>query len=268
MASSAETFRERTNATQFQQRQRLPANFSVVLKEYTREVLRVQPEDIFAWSAQYFKELALETEPMVAQRPPSNHYQPEVEDPDREVVAMKIVKACAALDQQGRGSLFVDLVKRVLVEAVRLSPEQAQYVLSSDYAAIEDDASMDYRQLAHECVPAVLYFIQNNFEFAEVRHEEEEPTVHGRIREDIEGTLLRASVEADADGLGRISYKDYAAVLENAPIDLTRRDIKLLRAEAELSRDGTVDIRAEAAAAFDRLLIAAKLSAFDDQHAE
>eukprot|EP00744_Colponema_vietnamica_P011580 GILI01016286.1.p1 GENE.GILI01016286.1~~GILI01016286.1.p1 ORF type:complete len:269 (-),score=62.88 GILI01016286.1:162-968(-) len=266
MNTSTETFRERTNANQFQQRQRLPPNFSVVLKEYTREVLRVQPEDIFAWSAQYFKDLALESEPMLAQQPPPGHYKAEVEDPESEVVAMKISKSFAALDQQQKGRLFVDLVKRVLMESIQLTNEQALFILSSEYATIGDDATIDYRQLARDCVQAVLYFTQNEFQFPEVFHDEEEPTVHGRVREDIEGTLMRAAAEADADGLGRISYHDYTVVLENAPIDLTRRDIKLLQSEAAITRDGTIDIRAEVAGAFDRLLLAAKLTAFDEQN--
>ena len=88
---SGETFRERTLATQYQPRQSLPPNFSDVLKEYAREVLRNQPEDILEWSAAYFKALALETDPLQAKEPPADHYMPVVEDPDRAMLANKMV---------------------------------------------------------------------------------------------------------------------------------------------------------------------------------
>ena len=46
-----------TRATKFQKKFVLPPNFSEVLKGFTREVLRDQPEDIHAFGAAYFKKV-------------------------------------------------------------------------------------------------------------------------------------------------------------------------------------------------------------------
>lgn len=262
-----ETFRERTNATQYQLRQRLPPNFSTVLKEYTREVLRVQPDDILEWSAEYFKRLAVDSDPTIAQQPPPNHYAPEVEDPDQEVLAMKMARVFQQMDEEDSGSLYIFMVKRAFLESFGLSRQQALYILSSDFVEIDDEAKVPYRELSRHAVPATTYFQQTQQEFAAPRHADpSNPTVHGMTREELEGALMRAAAAEDGDGLGKIPIKGYKAVLENAPLDFTRRDIKVLLAESEVTRGGSVDIRLEVGRAFDLLLLSAAFSSFDEEH--
>eukprot|EP00758_Cryptobia_borreli_P004129 Tbor_TRINITY_DN4202_c0_g1::TRINITY_DN4202_c0_g1_i1::g.23894::m.23894 len=275
---SSETFRERTNATQYQQKQRLPPNFATVLKEYTREVLRYQPEDILDWSAKYFKKLAIATDPMLAKPEYDTHdtYSHEVDNihpqqevdnihPQQEVAAMKISKVFATMDTTGCGRLYVYLIKRALMESFGLSRQQALYILSCEFAEIHRDAMMEYRSIAHHAVSAVLYFQQQQPEFP-VNTNYEEASVHGLMREEVEEALTRTARDTDADGLGRISYGDYKSVLEVAPIDLTRRDINVLLAEAEITRDGTIDIKSEVANAFSLLQLSASFAEFEDSH--
>lgn len=38
--------------------QELPSNFALVMKDFTREVLRAQPADIYEFAARYFTALA------------------------------------------------------------------------------------------------------------------------------------------------------------------------------------------------------------------
>ena len=52
---STSIFRDMTRATKFQKKFQLPPDFSEVLKDFTREVLRDQPGDIYAYAANYFK---------------------------------------------------------------------------------------------------------------------------------------------------------------------------------------------------------------------
>ena len=263
----ADTFRESTNATQYQQKQRLPPNFSTVLKEYTREVLRVQPDDILEWSATYFKALAIETDPTIAQQPPADHYAPEVEDPEQEVLAMNMARVFQQMDEEGSGSLYLFMVKRAFLESFGLSRQQALYVLSSQFVEIDDEAKVPYRDVARHAVPATTYFQQTQQEFPALRHADpENPTVHGMTREELEGVLTRAAGEVDEDDLGKISIKGYKGVLESAPLDLTRRDIKVLLAESEVTRGGSVDIRLEVGRAFDLLLLSGAFSAFDEEN--
>lgn len=266
-SGAAATFRERTRATKHQIRRPLPQNFAAMLKEYTREVLRAQPADINAWSAEYFRKLALESDPLLAQQPPPEHYAPSVENPEVEVVAMRISKIFATMDDQSTGFLYVHLVKRALHEALHLTRAQALYILSSDYVAVNDEGMMEYRQFARDCVEAVLFFQQSNYDFPEVTHVDEAPTVHGMIRGELQDQLLRVMRQADTEGLGRLLYSQYRQALINAPLQLTRRDISVLCAEAEQTSDGYVEFKIEVENAFGLLFLSQSFTAFDEQNA-
>jgi hypothetical protein len=265
MSTGNDTFRERTRATRYQQRQQLPPNFAAVLKEYTREVLREQPQDIVAWSAQYFKRMALETDPLLAQQPPPEHYAPAIENPELEVVAMKIAKVFATMDDADTGVLYVHLVKRALLEALGLTRAQALYILSSDYVRIADDGTMEYRQFARECVNAVLFFQQSNYEFPEAT-QVDNALVHGMSREELEDELRRVMRANDTEGLGRVLYPKYRQTLMNAPLQLTQRDINILCAEAEQTSDGFVEYKNDIGNAFNLLFMTQSFTAFDQQN--
>ena len=258
-------FRERTRATKHQAKLPLPPQFGDVLKEYTRAVLRDQPSDILAWSAEYFKQLALESDPMLAAQPPAEHYAPAIENHDIEVEAMNIAKVFATMDDANTGYLYVHLVKRALHEALSMTRAQALYILSSDYVVVNDDGMMEYRQFARDCVEAVLFFQQSHYEFPEVNHVDDAPTVHGMVRDELQDELLRVMREADTEGLGRLLYSQYRNALINAPIQLTARDISVLCAEAEQTSDGYVEFKNEVENAFGLLFLSQSFTAFDEQ---
>uniref|UniRef100_A0A7S1Q9X2 RIIa domain-containing protein n=1 Tax=Neobodo designis TaxID=312471 RepID=A0A7S1Q9X2_NEODS len=259
-------FRERTRATKYQQKYPLPPNFAQVLKDYTREVLREQPEDIPSWSAEYFKRLALDADPLTAKQPPPEHYAPSVENPELEVVAMRLSKVFAAMDDDGSGRLFIHLIKRALLDSIQLTKPQALYVLSSEYVAVADDGTTDYREFARDCVNAVLFFQQTNHQFPEVSHVDDGPTVHGLLKEELQDELLRVMRQADAEGLGRLPFARYREALMNAPLQLTQRDVNLLCAEAEQTSDGFIDFRIEVDNAFGLLYLAQSFAAFDEEN--
>lgn len=259
-------FRDRTRATKYQNKYPLPPNFAQVLKDYTREVLREQPTDVTAWSASYFKKRALEADPLTAQQPPADHYAPTVENPELEVVAMRLAKVFGSMDDAGSGLLYVHLVKRALLDAIGLTKAQALYILSSDYVNVNDDGTTDYRQFARDAVNAVLFFQQSNYEFPEVRHVDDGPTVHGLMKGELQDELLRVMREADDEGLGRLPFARYRTALLNAPLQLTHRDVNVLCAEAEQTSDGHIDFRIEVDNAFGLLYLAQSFTAFDEQN--
>lgn len=264
----ADSFRDRTRATRYQERQALPPNFADVLKEYTREVLREQPSDILAWSAQYFKKLALETDPLLAQQPPPEHYAPSIENPELEVMSMKICKVFATMDDANTGLLYAHLVQRALLEAFGLSKAQALYMLSCEYVNILDDGAMDYRQFARDCVNAVYFFQSSGYEFPDVSQYGDDALVHGLSRTEMEDELLRVLRTADEEGLGRLPFPAYRAALLNAPIQLTQRDLFILFAVAERTSDGFVEYKKEVAQSFDLLLYAVAFTSFDEEQAQ
>jgi hypothetical protein len=257
-------FRDRTRATKHQKKLPLPPNFGDVLKEYTRAVLQHQPADILAWSAEYFKQLALESDPMTAQQPPAEHFAPSIDNHETELEAMNIAKVFASMDDSNTGYLYVHLVKRALHEALGLTRAQALYILSSDYVAVNDEGMLEYRQFARDCVDAVLFFHQSNFEFPEVHHVDDAPTVHGMVRGELQDEMLRVMRKADTEGLGRLLYSQYRDALINAPLQLTRRDISVLCAEAERTSDGYVEFKKEVENAFGLLFLSQSFTAFDE----
>ncbi|KPA86493.1 hypothetical protein ABB37_00642 [Leptomonas pyrrhocoris] len=285
---SAETFRERTLATQYQPRQSLPPNFSDVLKEYAREVLRSQPEDILEWSAAYFKALALETDPLQAKEPPADHYMPVVEDPDREMLANKMVKVFSSMDPDGRGRLPLSAVRRALQSGFELTEQQVLYLLTASFTVIDDEdsaaASIEYNAFAYAAVRTVQFFQQHHLEF-EVDGADN-ATVHGMNRTDVEQGFLRIFRLLDEAGTCRLLFQDFKSALENAPYHLTRRDIRVLCIECVASpgaKDGESEGEKDEVAAgaqveveyeqelphmFDRLQLAEAFTLFEEEEDE
>jgi hypothetical protein len=258
-------FRDRTRATKYQQKYPLPPSFAQILKDYTREVLREQPEDIPGWSAEYFKRLALEADPLTVKQPPPEHYASTVENPELEVVAMRLTKVFNSMDDGNTGLLYVHLLKRALLDAVGLTKPQALYILSSEYVNVNDDGTTDYRKFARDAVNAVLFFQQSDHQFPDVAHVDDGPTVHGLLRDELQDELLRVMRKADTEGLGRLFFAQYRDALLNAPLQLTQRDVNVLCAEAEQTSDGYIDFRIEVDNAFGLLYLAQAFAAFDDE---
>lgn len=258
---SESTFRERTLATRYQPRQSLPPNFADILKEYAREVLRAQPEDILDWSADYFKKLALAMDPMQAREPPVDHYMPVVPDPQREFLSQQMVRVFAKLDSENEGVLYTHLVQRVLMEGFHLSPSQALYILTSPYAVVNEQDTLPYEQLAKDSVRAVQYFQQTHreFEVDDIAH----ATVHGLNKNDVEHEFFRLFRLLDEAGTGRLSFADYRNALMNAPFHLTHRDIAILCIECDRSGNDDVEYEREVPRMFDRLVLAEQFELFD-----
>ncbi|AYU83212.1 Regulatory subunit of type II PKA R-subunit [Leishmania donovani] len=275
---SAETFRERTLATQYQPRQHLPPNFSDVLKEYAREVLRNQPSDILEWSAAYFKKLALETDPLQAKQPPPDHYTPLVEDPERAILANKMVKVFSTMDVSESGRLPVSEVRRALTEAFELTESQALYLLTAPFTTIiEDDGSrmtgdaIEYSPFSHAAVRTIQYFQQHHDFSFDVDSSDTCATVHGMNRYDIEQGFLRIFRLLDEAGTGRLLLQDYQGALENAPYHLTHRDICVLRLECDTcggegdTGPREVEYEKELPHMFERLLLAEAFNLFEEE---
>lgn len=276
-------FRDCTRATQYQVKHNLPQNFSAILKEFTREVLREQPSDLLQWSAEYFKRLALESDPsaVVATEPSAaSHKQQQPKqnqhssaavtatvDEEFQPVAQQMIDLFSKMDESGDNRLYVHLVQRALLDHLSLTKEQALYLLSnpeSSATARDDDGMINFVAFANAAAKAVVYFQQTRFKF-HVPHDVK--TVHGLGQNELRDALLRVFREADAsEGLGRLTFAKFRDALVHVPLQLTRRDINVLCAEAEQTADGFVDVRREAEHAFPLLCLAGEFTKFDQEH--
>ena len=182
------------------------------------------------------------------------------------VLGMKLTMVFSGIDDQNTGYLYVHLVKRALLEAMELTKAQALYILSSDFVAVNDEGMLEYRQFARDSVQAILFFQQSAYQFPEIHHVDDGATVHGMVREELQDELLRVMRHADKEGLGRLPFPAYRDALFNAPLQLTRRDIQVLCAEAEQTSDGFIDFTIEVENAFGLLYLSQAFTAFDDEN--
>ena len=72
--------------------------------------------------------------------------------------------------------------------------------------------------------------------------------------------------DATANILYRSTFAKFRDALVHAPLQLTRRDINVLCAEAEQTADGFVDVRREAEHAFPLLCLSGEFTKFDQEH--
>lgn len=267
---SEQTFRERTLASRYRPRQSLPPDFSDVLKEYAREVLRAQPEDILEWSADYFLQLALRggaDGADAADKPNENSFEGEDVDADVAEVVKRMVEVFQHMDEANEGLLFIHLVQRALTDAFFLSREQALYILTSKYTVVNPDETIEYRTFAKKCIRAVQYFQKTNHAFS--IDDLEHTTVHGMNRNDVEYQFLHIFRLMDTARTGRVPYTEFRDALANSPFNLTHRDIRTLCIECEISSDNReVEYEKEVPRLFPRLALAAKFELFDleDNH--
>eukprot|EP00796_Vickermania_ingenoplastis_P006113 gene6113-4395_t len=261
-----QTFRERTLASRYRPRQTLPPNFSDVLKEYAREVLRAQPEDILEWSADYFLQLAINGAPLPHEGEEDKSVPSEV-DEDVEAVVKRMIDVFQHMDAANEGLLFIHLVQRALTDAFHLSPEQALYILTSKYTVVNPDETIEYRTFARKCIRAVQYFQKTHhvFKLGDLTT----VTVHGMNRNDVEYQFLHIFRLMDQPGTGRIPYADFRDTLANSPFNLTHRDVRTLCIECEISSDNhEVEYEKEVPLMFPRLVLAGQFELFDleDNH--
>lgn len=263
-----ETYRERTLATRYQPRQQLPENFPSVLKEYAREVLRTQPEDILAWSADYFRELALETDPLQRKQPPADRYAAVVEDEEKEMLRQQVAQSLEAQDETGAGVVSVAVVERVLEDHFGLSPSQALYVLTSPSTPMDDAGAVTIAEFSKASVGAIQFFQASGQDFRLDGEEDVNTTVHGLNRNDVEGDFFRMFRMIDDPQDGLLPFIDYSNALHNAPWQLTRRDLRALCSQCHRSEDDEVNYEVEREHWFDLLRLCEQFELFDAEDSE
>eukprot|EP00755_Sulcionema_specki_P025446 Sspe_Gene.83339::Locus_54667_Transcript_1_1_Confidence_1.000_Length_921::g.83339::m.83339 len=235
--STQPIFREQTRATKFQKKFELPPNFSDLLKEFTREVLRHQPEDIYVWAAQYFKEKALKEDVNYEQPAPDPYAAYQSADHDR--TAAQLAGALGEYDTDKTGRLYPHLIKRVLVQSAGLTPEQALFLLSNSFVEILPDGTIDYINFSSKglVVEQLVHMQQTGHDFSS---SPDSDTVHGMTQSELKGELKDVLRKVDTSSTGTVPLITYRDTLRAAPLQLTHRDINLLCCEADITGDGLV----------------------------
>eukprot|EP01012_Entosiphon_sulcatum_P003270 TRINITY_DN1098_c0_g1_i1.p1 TRINITY_DN1098_c0_g1~~TRINITY_DN1098_c0_g1_i1.p1 ORF type:complete len:271 (-),score=69.53 TRINITY_DN1098_c0_g1_i1:99-911(-) len=257
------TFRDLTRATKFQRKFQLPPNFNQVLKDFTREVLRDQPSDVYAYGANYFKRLALKEEGLEEAGGQNGGGSGSGLSNADAALRNKLRDAFAEEDPHRDGRLAAHAIRKVLVGA-GLANDQATFAISNsfDILNLEDpDKMIDYDAFLNHNLAFISFFDRTGHVFAPQRHKDED-SVHGLTSAELSLQLLSLCQKADTAGSGRLPIRQYFDVLKAAPLQLTHRDVALLTTEADISGDGYVLYRKEVTKAFGLLMQAQNFEAF------
>jgi hypothetical protein len=262
---STSIFRDMTRATKFQKKFQLPPDFSEVLKDFTREVLRDQPGDIYAYAANYFKRMALEAEGLEeVPAPEGASARAEMSPEQRQEVSdlrTRLLDAFSEEDFDKTAKLHCYVVKRVLTSTCNLSPDQALYLVSNCQNNLQTvDGSLDYEQFVLDNAKYVHFFMTTNYVFQNDKADAD--TVHGLTSEELSTQLMHLLQSNDESKTGRLYLETYHDCLRRAPLQLTHRDITLLTAEAVVSGDNYINIADETTRAFPLLQASAVFEVF------
>jgi len=219
-------------ASKFRTSHTIPPEFPEVLKDFVREILREQPQNIYAFGADYFREKAssgvgggLNEEELVDQ----------------------LTTLFLQADQDGNGVLDKHEFKKLMHDAdLGLTKKQIKLLYSQ--ADMNDDGSIEYREFIPACVELILSIQAREEARAEKEALEAEAEMeadyffHGMSMEEMEYLIRQAFTAADTDGSGELSLREFQVFLRELPLNLTKKEINMAMMEVDTNQDGQVSM--------------------------
>jgi len=197
----------------------IPPEFPNILKNFTREVLRAQPTNIYEFGAIYFRQLL----------------QQQKKSENTENFSKLLATLFSEADTDGSGFLDHKEFKSILHRAqLGLSDQQIRILMTE--ADEFPDGRIDYREfvpIASEVLKAAMQNAARNALHQSTRHQ-----IHGMYEQELTDILARKFSESDPDGSGKIPRHKLRALLEDGELGLTRHEINLLIATADEDGDG------------------------------
>jgi len=220
-------------ASKFRTSHTIPPDFPEVLKDFVREILREQPQNIFAFGADYFRDKASES---------GGGGGVNEED-----LVNQLTTLFLQADQDGNGVLDRHEFKRLMHDAdLGLTKKQIKLLYSQ--ADMNADGSIEYREFIPACVELILS-IQAREEARAAKEEmeadaeaEAEYFFHGMSMEEVEYLIRQAFIAADTDGSGELSLKEFQLFLRELPLNLTKTEINMAMMEVDTNNDGQVSV--------------------------
>merc|ERR1711959_5829 len=223
---------------------RYPEGFADVLRDFTREVLREQPNSIPEFGAAYFDRILRQSaeQQIMASEQGSG---PERMTPEQlqEYLAGVFIEA----DVDGSGTLSYKEFKRVIETAqFGFSKEEVRRMLMEGDE--NDDGTIDY----NEFLPIGVEIVQSIYAKNEARAAKEQmenevenaarsALLHGMTQKQYTDLLL-TYFKAHAGESGTLSRQQFKQALSNAELGLTRHEINVIMSEVDTNQDGVIDL--------------------------
>ena len=227
----------------------VPEGFPDVLRNFTRELLRDQPNNLYTYGAEYFAALAANQNTETSS---SNNNNNTI---DMEMLESRLRDMFSASDEEGKGYLSrqqaTAVVNNVAAE-LSFNEKQIEYIMS------EADANHDNMIEWNEFLPLMLELVQLLVSKADVEAKlmeneamVEDKLLHGMDRETLNNLLLSIFQAADVDGSGALDAVEFSNALRSADLGLTKKEIGAIEHVVDRDENGEISYTEFAPVAFD-----------------
>jgi Ca2+-binding EF-hand superfamily protein len=218
----------------------VPKDFPSVLKSFTREVLRSQPDNIYQFGATYFTELLAQADAAA---------RGESDGPrrlDRAELEQLLAQMFVEADTDGSGALNIVELKQVFKMAdLGLSDKMLrQVMLEADYDGNGEITYDEFLPVAIDLVYDMYAKMDAEAERAadeeDAREEAAALLVHGMSKEQVEAIMSDIFQKNDVDNSGALSVSEFVKCMQDADIGLTKKEITALMYSCDADGDGTI----------------------------
>jgi len=217
----------------------VPKEFPSVLKAFTREVLRAQPDNIYEFGSQYFTELLAQAEAAAMAPSGKSRLTPEQ-------LHELLTEMFLTADTDGSGALNHSEFKEVLKMAdLGLSDRERKLVMAE--ADMDGNGEISYNEFIPLAVDLVhtMYAKMDQEEAKaamedEAREEAKNYLLHGMTKDQVEQVMMEIFTKSDADGSGALSLLEFQKCCKDADIGLTRKEVNILMHQCDVDGDGQI----------------------------
>lgn len=218
----------------------IPEGFPSLLKDFAREVLRAQPDNIYEFGAKYFAEL-------VDDRGFEGEDEPvDIAQLNSAEISELVFNLFVRYDRDQNGVLDRKEFRNVLSSS-RLALTNKQIVKIMSELDEDNDGKLSYT----EFLPFTVELLQTmhakqEMEMAREREEEaargevEDFLLHGMPRAELENMMREIFQRSDVDQSGSLSRKEFRECLKAAELGLTRKEVNAILSEVDENNDGEV----------------------------
>jgi len=223
-------------ASRYAEKFSIPEGFPQILREFTKEVLRENPQNIYDFGHQYFNGLASQN----GEKGPGDLSPEELRD--------LINRLFQEADKDGNGYLDRKEFKSVFVglqSDLKLSAKEIRQIMSE--ADENQDGRIDYGEFVPLFIDVYYAMIakrEHANETAALKETALENArnflLKGMPREELELLLHDVFEKADVDKGGYLSRSEFVKCMKDSNLGFTRKEVNVMMSEVDENKDGKI----------------------------
>ena len=214
----------------------IPDGFPEMLRTFTLELLRAQPDNIYEFGASYF-----------GNQTSNNSSSPAGDSTlqlDLPALKNRIEMMFASADQGQKGFLNPREAHDLIAT---LGPEFSLTESDIKYIMAEADTDMNGQIEFGEFIPLALEVFESLYAKTEIHRQQEaafleaeELLLHGLSQEELESTLHGYFMEADVNNDGTLSRLEFKNVLKDSGMGFTRKELNSIMSQVDVNGDDVI----------------------------